>query len=559
MNAKAIEMLLLLKSEQKDIKGLAKSVGLSYVRASQLVSELIQQGFAIKVNGLVALAQTAHGELFKKISRKFDPKKLLADSTEEVAIELQNSNNLKEIEQRTGFSYWTIRRSLVNLMQIGAVREEKGGKYHLAQDEELRFFLELIEEERLKKITESYAEVIYSDQNCLLKRVPQGKHAEGSLTAFSVFWKYGIELNTVFQYFVQPAKNLAIEEILVHSLVFSATPVERTDCALFYSKNRDSIDLDESRELAKKFGVQDMLVDLKAYVSRLTIPVPERFLPWNEFAEKARLYGFSPENLVPPPAYPDFVLELAQQVDRPAKVFAFGGEAMRIRDLKRATKDVDLVVEDSTRFQTLSKALHSLGYRQLQGREISKLDAKLDPSGIFVNKVNYPRIDIFVRTICGKFKLSNGMKTRSSCENHDRLDFCIMSNEDIFLLKSITDREGDIYDMIELARASNFRWEIVLEELYNQEQKSTGRYCFGLLDSVKIIQERTGIKAPFLNKLENHCIDHAILDLVNKWKITTMAQIKDLINYPDYRLRSRVEKLVKDNKLVKRKNKLARP
>jgi hypothetical protein len=69
-----------------------------------------------------------------------------------------------------------------------------------------------------------------------------------------------------------------------------------------------------------------------------------------------------------------------------------------------------------------------------------------------------------------------------------------LSNEDIFLLKSITDREGDIYDMIELARAPNFRWNIVLEELYDQEHKSTGRFSLGLLDSLEI-QERTGIRA----------------------------------------------------------------
>jgi hypothetical protein len=49
----------------------------------------------------------------------------------------------------------------------------------------------------------------------------------------------------------------------------------------------------------------------------------------------------------------------------------------------------------------------------------------------------------------------------------------------------------------------------------------------------------------------NHCIDHAILDAVRRWKVRTLAQIKELVNYPDYRLRSRIEKLVKEGKLIK--------
>lgn len=191
-----------------------------------------------------------------------------------------------------------------------------------------------------------------------------------------------------------------------------------------------------------------------------------------------------------------------------------------------------------------------MGYRMLGGDEISAADANLDPSGIFVSE-DYPRIDIFVRIICSKFRLSDSMKSRSTCERHGRLNFCIMNNEDIFLLKSVTDREGDVYDMVQLAKADGFRWQVVLEELYEQEARTKVRFCLGLLDSLEIIQERANIRAPFYNKLVNHCIDHAILEAVRRWKVRTLPQIRELIDYPDYRLRSRIEKLVKDGKLVK--------
>jgi hypothetical protein len=39
---------------------------------------------------------------------------------------------------------------------------------------------------------------------------------------------------------------------------------------------------------------------------------------------------------------------------------------------------------------------------------------------------------------------------------------------------------------------------------------------------------------------------------VRRWNVTTLKQIKELISYPDYRLRSRIEKLVGEGKLVKK-------
>lgn len=557
MNPKAVEALLVLTEEQKTTKELAKSMSVTYARASQVVKLLLQQGFLVRMNGLVGLADSAEAVLLRKLTSRFDLKKLLADSNERVAIALSNPASLADVERRTSLSYWTVKRSLDSLMQIGAATE-KNGSYRLAEDEELRLFLRLLEESRQKALAEPYSEVVFSARGVLLKEVPLGKKADGSFTAFSVFSEYDMDIRPVKQYLVQPAQNVAIEDALIHALVFSKTPVDRTDCAVFYAKNRGSFDSEKLRELAKRFEVLDLFTDLKGYVSNLTVPHPERFLPWEEFAEKARLYGISPESLVPKPAYPDFVEKLGSTIRDGVNLFVFGGEAMRVRGLKRATKDIDVVVEDSADFRTLREALASMGYRKLGGDEMSNADARLDPSGIFVSE-EHPRIDIFVRIICGKFRLSDSMKGRSTCEKHGRLNFCVMSNEDIFLLKSVTDREGDVYDMIELAKAQGFRWQIVLEELYQQEGNTKARFCLGLLDSLEIIQERANIRAPFYNKLVNHCIDHAILEAVGRWNAKTVPQIRQFVDYPDYRLRNRIERLVKEGRLLKRAGELESP
>jgi len=543
-----VRALLALSVEPRSVRQLAEAVGCKYRRAGQITGQLLQKGFVVRADGLIRLADTPHAVLFKKISRRYDVAKLLGDSKEDVALALLYNNDVAHVQGQTGLTYWTVRRALNRMMETGAVRE-RDRRYFLADDEDLRLFLRLWMEERQRRLVEPYAEVIYATGDTVLKRVPEGKIAKGSLTAFSVFSKYGVELRPVYSYYVQPERELGVEDVLVHAMVFSTNPVELTDCAIFYVKNRGSINLAKVRKLAKAFNVGDVEMDLENYVRNLTIASPEKFLPWDEFAEKARLYDISPEDLVPPTAFPWLTGELAKHAKREVRIYIFGGEAMRVRGLKRATKDVDVVVEDAEAYATLREALAAMGYRTLVGEEISKADTRLNPSGIFIRE-GYPRVDLFVNRICNAFYLSDSMKKRCESTKTGNLSQNIMSNEDVFLLKSITDREGDIYDMIQLAKAKGFDWRTVLNELYDQEKSMGRHFCWSLLDSVEVIEEKANIRPPFYNQLLNHCIDQAILDSVTRWKATTMKQIREFINFPDYRLKSRIRKLVKEGRLT---------
>lgn len=550
MLAKEIRALLAILDEPRNVKQLAEAINSTYARASQITRILLQKGFMVKMDGLVSIASTAHATLFRKISRKYDLEKLLCDSKEDVALALLSCDDVRSIQRLTGLSYWTVRRALNKVMETGAVREEDG-KYLLAEDEDLKLFLRLWREEKQKRLVESYAEVVYASPDCILKRVPDGKTAKGSLTGFSAFSRYGVELHPVYAYYVQPEKELSIEEVLIHGMVFSTNPVELTDCAVFYAKNRGVIDLGRVREVARRFGVDNLVVDLENYVRNLAVSAPERFLPWDEFAERAQLYGVPTRMLPQPVAFPAFVDELSQRVEEEVRMYVFGGEAMRMRGLKRATKDVDVVVEDTRAYIALKTALSSLGYRALGREEIPRVDKKLNPSSILV-KEGSPRVDVFVETICNMFHLSQSMKSRCEVKEMGRLKLYIMSNEDIFLLKSVTDREGDIYDMIQLAKAKGFDWHTILDELYRQEHETGRHFCMKLLDSVETIEKKANIRAPFYNQLVNHCIDQAILESVSRWKATTLKQIRELVDYPDYRPRSRIVKLIKEGKLVRK-------
>ncbi len=314
MKTTVLRALNTLSTEQMSINDLAKALGLSYRMATNLVKELTQQGYLVKSNGIIGLASTAIATAYRKVSMKYDTVKLLGESREEVLLALLNSNTFQAIQSETGLSYWSIRRALDTLLETGVV-SEGNKRYSIAEDQELRFFLTTLREEKQKRLVEPYAEVVYASHSVVLKRVALGKSAKGSPTGFSAFGTYGMEIRPVFQYYVQPEKQLSVEEVLLHAMVFSRNPVELTDCAVFYVKNKNSIDLGKLRRIAREFAIDDTVVDLENYVRNLTISSPEKFLPWQEFAEKLRLYNVAPESLLPPTAFPRLLQRTCETIE----------------------------------------------------------------------------------------------------------------------------------------------------------------------------------------------------------------------------------------------------
>lgn len=543
-----VKVLLRLIEGRRTIKEVAEAIGATYARGSQITKSLIQKGFAKKVDGGIQLSETAHATLLRVVAKRFDVTKLLTDSSEDIAIALLDSHDLQAIQKKTGLSYWTVRRSLNKLMETGAV-DNTDGTYTLVDDRELVLFLKLWKEEKQRHLVEPYAEVLYSSPTLIIKRVPSGKPASGTPTAFSVFPKNGVELRTVYDYYAQPEANLGPEEVLAHALTISTDAVERTECAVFYAKNKAIIDLEKLRRISRRLSTLDAEIELENYVRNITLSEPRLFLPWNEFAEKASLYGMDPKALKPPPPT-DLLSELAHSVAKPLDLYILGGEAMRIRGLKMATKDIDIAVEDEETLNLLRKALSSLGYRELTIEEIPDSDRKLNPSAILVND-SLPRLDIFVRKIANTLTLTETMKLRATQSQTGNLRVHILSNEDLFLLKSVTGREGDIQDMTQLAKATGFKWRTIIEELTNQEEKTDQQPCMTLLEGVEAVQSRTGIKAPILHQLERHVLDHTILELLRQGRSSNISEIKKYIDYPEYRIKSSIKRL-KDKKLIPR-------
>lgn len=159
--------------------------------------------------------------------------------------------------------------------------------------------------------------------------------------------------------------------------------------------------------------------------------------------------------------------ELFNEVDENLKnkvnVYIIGGTALLYERLKPATKDIDLILNDEDEFKFFNNSLIAINFKEENPSELYK---KMELNKIMVRD-DY-RIDAFLKKVCKKFDLSNGMVKRSDeILSLTNISVNKCSNEDIFLFKSMTERPGDLEDCIELIK-KGLNWNEIKDEMINQ-------------------------------------------------------------------------------------------
>jgi predicted transcriptional regulator len=547
MNEKALRALLALRDGPRSMREIAVSLHLSYSRAATIVRNLIKNEYCRREGRKISLSRNAKTVLFKSLSEKYNPIQLLGGAREKVLLALLTGPlEIHELHRRTGLAQSTLYQALRILSSLGAVRKEKQ-KYSLADDSDLKSFLQLLRIEKTMRDVEPYATVLYSD-GFRLKRVPAGLRAKGSLTAFSLFPRYGVNYASPHNYYLEPPKEITAEEVLVHALVCSETKSERTLCAVFYLKNLGILDRRKLRELARAFGILPLLAEMESYVDGHPT---ESFLPPNELAERAKLYGVEVRT-APGMQIIEALKQIGGRLEKEIHAYLFGGANMLLRGLKGSTKDLDLVVERKDDFLEIRENLIELGYRELREEELTPNDRRVNPSGIFVSEGW--RIDLFTEKICGALTLSEGMKKRSEERRFGRLVLHLLDLGDVFLLKSITDREGDLEDMhLILSRGGVRNWEEIWQDYLEQEKTIKQHLCFMILDSLDILKEKFGETVPIYRKVLRHCTDVGILKAISYGK-REIKEIREFINCPESTLRNRIGALVREGRILKHKS-----
>ena len=200
--------------------------------------------------------------------------------------------------------------------------------------------------------------------------------------------------------------------------------------------------------------------------------------------------------------YPKEVLDehlqkISEALPSKVEIYVIGGYALMVHSLRRMTKDVDIVFMDEKSMRTFTRAAKAVGfkgpedlpdeYKALGSRNI--LDA---PDGV--------RFDIFVVTVCDALSVSVSMFQRATIlPVKDNLFLHIATPEDIFLFKSITNREDDLEDMARMV-GPKFQWEIIEQEIHSQKESWIwlNRVYARLLE----FEEVKGISSPLIKRLE---------------------------------------------------------
>jgi predicted transcriptional regulator len=547
MNQSAIRLLKVLREGKTDLKEIVVSLGLSDSQFNVIVKSLIEQDYIEKKGSTVSFKQNAKVILFRDVANRYDVEKILHDSNEQIYYTLVDPHTIDEIQNLTSLSLRTVQRSISELESIGAIKKDAEKIFIDKTNERLYLFAKFLKTETERKTAEPNVEIIYQDKFRILKKVLRGQSVDGELSGFSLFSSYGIDYHTTYDYYIKQTSVLKLEEILIHAILTAYKSLDKNGMAiaiLFYLKNRDNMDPLNIRATARVYGISDVWIDIEGYVRNNPTKNPQLFLPRAEFEDKARLYDIPPELYTLPIAYPQLFKEIGDHLSGAAEACLFGGENMRQKGIKDRTKDCDIVLADEDSRTAVIDALEKMGYKSLNKTYFTEDDKRIDPFDILEHP-SRSRMDIFQIRIAGKLILSGRMIKRAKTEQFGKLKLHILSNEDIFLLKAVTLREGDIQDMAKIVQAGSFDWDVVWHELQKQEHETKMNFSTVVLESLDFMYEQTGIHPPFYKRLIRNVLDHEIFQLIRDREMSLESIVELLKGYDisEKSIRNRIDYL----------------
>jgi hypothetical protein len=194
----------------------------------------------------------------------------------------------------------------------------------------------------------------------------------------------------------------------------------------------------------------------------------------------------------------NFINEELIAEDKQITFYLIGGGALMFYGAKASTKDIDIILKDDNDYNLTKQILEKIGFIPAQ---IEPEYENFELEFIYI-KDKY-RLDIFKKLVCGKLQLSQDMIKRSKTQlKLSNLTLNTLSLEDIFVFKSITEREGDIEDSSEIVK-KGITWDLILKEINNQIKESKVEVWITFLNArLDILQERYNIQSPIKKQVE---------------------------------------------------------
>ena len=155
-------------------------------------------------------------------------------------------------------------------------------------------------------------------------------------------------------------------------------------------------------------------------------------------------------------------VELDKITDSQVNIYLLGGGALLYYGIKPETKDIDLVCLTKDYFDVYS-AFKKIGFyikipsKEYLRKNISEILTREDF-----------RIDLFNIKVCGNLSLTESIINRSKMIlDLEHIKLYCFSLEDIFVFKSITEREGDIFDLENIIK-KGINWDTIYSEILLQ-------------------------------------------------------------------------------------------
>jgi len=195
--------------------------------------------------------------------------------------------------------------------------------------------------------------------------------------------------------------------------------------------------------------------------------------------------------------------EIDKKLKTRTKIFIIGGAALLYQNLKPATKDIDLILTNIQHYDLFVQAATKIGFEKRNPRGIY---SKIHASSI-LEREDF-RLDIFIERVCKKIILSQNMIKRAEpILDLKNLEVNHCSNEDIFIFKSITERQGDIEDCISLAKRG-LNWKTIYSEIRSQIDMSGEDVWITWIGERFDRMEEKGLNIPIMDKLNKERDDY---------------------------------------------------
>jgi len=191
----------------------------------------------------------------------------------------------------------------------------------------------------------------------------------------------------------------------------------------------------------------------------------------------------------------NLLVKIGSKIKKQIKIYMIGGCALSFKGLKPATKDIDIIVTSKEDFQVFNNSMRENGFESDSERE-----SDFYATALAVYRKDESRIDVFLKQVGKMLFLSESMiKRAKEYKAYGNLIVYLVSNEDIFLFKVMTSREGDIYDCDRIMK-EGIDYNVVYNEMVEQS-KAGRKWFFWVYESLCRLENHNKIKTPIKNKV----------------------------------------------------------